>query len=72
MPGGVTETGKVDKPIDGLQARTLAFLAESHDLNPVLRLADRVYVLRRGEQECIRTVAATDKNGIASTTTGVE
>ena len=47
---GVAETGRVEELITRLRARNLAILLVSHNMDQVMRLADRVTVLRRGTQ----------------------
>ncbi len=68
---GVAETAKVEELVSALKARNLAILIISHSLDQVLRLSDRVCVLRRGEQIGVRETAKTDKNEIVSMITGV-
>jgi simple sugar transport system ATP-binding protein len=47
---GVTETRRVEELIVRLRDRGKAVLLVSHSLDQVLRLADRICVLRRGRQ----------------------
>ena len=68
---GVAETGKVESIIDSLRARGLSILMISHSLDQVFRLADRITVLRRGQQVATRGAAKTDKNEIVSMITGL-
>ena len=68
---GVAETARVEKIIASLKARGLAILMISHSLDQVLRLADRICVLRRGVQIGIRDTASTSKNEIVSMITGL-
>lgn len=69
---GVAETGKVEELIVRLRERNLAILIVSHNLDQVMRLSDRVTVLRRGTQIGTRTTATTDKNEIVSMITGLQ
>ncbi len=69
---GVAETAKVEKTVRTLRERNLAILIISHSLDQVFRLADRICVLRRGQQIGIRETAKTDKNEIVSMITGVD
>ncbi|MFS4580657.1 ATP-binding cassette domain-containing protein [Phaeobacter sp. C3_T13_0] len=68
---GVAETARVEDLIASLKERNLAILIVSHSLDQVFRLADRICVLRRGQQIGVRTTAETDKNEIVSMITGV-
>jgi simple sugar transport system ATP-binding protein len=69
---GVAETAKVEALITRLRERGLAILLVSHNLDQVFRLADRVTVLRRGNQIGTRAIAQTDKNEIVSMITGLQ
>jgi simple sugar transport system ATP-binding protein len=69
---GVGETAKVEELILRLRDRGLAILLVSHNMDQVMRLADRVTVLRRGNQIGTRVVAQTDKNEIVSMITGLQ
>lgn len=68
---GVAETAKVESIIDSLRVRGLSILMISHSLDQVFRLADRITVLRRGQQVAVRGAAVTDKNEIVSMITGL-
>jgi simple sugar transport system ATP-binding protein len=69
---GVAETAKVEELILRLRDRNLAILVVSHNLDQVMRISDRVTVLRRGVQIGTRTIAHTDKNEIVSMITGLQ
>jgi simple sugar transport system ATP-binding protein len=69
---GVAETARVEELILRLRQRNLAILLVSHNLDQVMRLADRVTVLRRGTQIGTRVTAHTDKNEIVSMITGLQ
>jgi simple sugar transport system ATP-binding protein len=69
---GVAETAKVEELIVRLRQRNLAVLLVSHNLDQVMRLADRIAVLRRGVQIGTRATAQTDKNEIVSMITGLQ
>ena len=68
---GVAETEKVERIIKSLRARGLSILMISHSLDQVFRLADRITVLRRGQQVATREAGDTDKNEIVSMITGL-
>lgn len=63
---GVAETAKVEELILSLKERNIAILIVSHNLNQVLRLSDRICVLRRGQHVGVCKAAETDKNEIVS------
>jgi simple sugar transport system ATP-binding protein len=69
---GVAETAKVEELIVRLRQRNLAVLLVSHNLDQVMRLADRIAVLRRGVQIGTRVTGQTDKNEIVSMITGLQ
>ena len=46
---GLQETARVEQSIKRMRDRGLAVLIVSHNLDQVFRLADRIYVLRRGQ-----------------------
>ncbi len=69
---GVAETAKVEELILRLRERNLAILLVSHNMDQVIRLADRVTVLRRGIQVGTRVIKSTDKNEIVSMITGLQ
>ncbi|WP_166351962.1 ATP-binding cassette domain-containing protein [Phytoactinopolyspora limicola] len=69
---GVAETAKVEELIDRLRRRDLAILLVSHDLDQVMRLANRITVLRRGVHVGTRMTEQTDKNEIVSMITGLQ
>ena len=69
---GVAETARVEELILRLRDRNLAILVVSHNLDQVMRISDRVTVLRRGVQIGTRDIAATDKNEIVSMITGLQ
>ena len=68
---GVAETAKVEKIVESLKARNIGVLIISHSLDQVFRLADRICVLRRGNQIGIRDKEKTDKNEVIAMITGV-
>lgn len=69
---GVAETNKVEELILRLRERNMAVLLVSHNLDQVMRLSDRVTVLRRGVQIGTRMLADTDKNELVSMITGLQ
>jgi D-xylose transport system ATP-binding protein len=68
---GVAETAKVEELIVRLRDRGAAVLVVSHNLDQVFRIADRVAVLRRGQQVGVYSIAETSRNEIVSMITGV-
>ena len=68
---GVAETEKVEHVIASLRERHLAVMMISHSLDQVLKLSDRICVLRRGRQVGIRQTSMTGKNEIVSMITGL-
>lgn len=68
---GVAESARVEAIVAGLRQRDLGVLLISHRLDQVFRLADRVCVLRQGEQIGVRDIAATEENEIVSMITGL-
>ena len=69
---GVAESAKVEELIHRLRARNIAILLVSHNMDQVMRLSDRITVLRRGTQIGTRVTAKTDKNEIVSMITGLQ
>jgi ABC-type sugar transport system ATPase subunit len=69
---GVAETAKVEDLIRRLRDKNIAILLVSHSMDQVMRLANRVTVLRRGSQIGTRITAQTDKNEIVSMITGLQ
>jgi len=69
---GVQETDKVERTITRLRERGLSVLLVSHNLDQVFRLADRVYVLRRGRLVGERRIAETDGDHIVAMITGLD
>lgn len=68
---GVAETAKVEQLVLGLKQRDIAILMISHNLDQVFRLADRICVLRRGQQIGVRDAKQVDKGEIVSMITGL-
>ncbi|HET8814407.1 MAG TPA: ATP-binding cassette domain-containing protein [Solirubrobacterales bacterium] len=69
---GVQETAKVERTIMRLRERGLSVLIVSHDLDQVFRVADRVYVLRRGRMVGERRIAETDGDQVVAMITGLD
>jgi ABC-type sugar transport system ATPase subunit len=66
---GVAETARVEALIDRMRDRGTAILLVSHALDQVLRLADRICVLRRGRQVgVVRTAETTGEHVVAMIT----
>jgi simple sugar transport system ATP-binding protein len=68
---GVQETGKVERTITRLRDRGLSVLVVSHNLDQVFRVADRVYVLRRGRLVGERRIVETTGDEIVGMITGL-
>jgi ABC-type sugar transport system ATPase subunit len=68
---GVAETRRVEGLIRRMRDRGRAILIVSHSLDQVLRLADRICVLRRGRQVGIRPTADTTGDEIVAMITGL-
>ncbi|MCC5948029.1 MAG: sugar ABC transporter ATP-binding protein [Nitriliruptoraceae bacterium] len=68
---GVAETARVEAIIHRMRERGLAVLIVSHNLDQVFRVADRIYVMRRGSLAGHRTVSETTSNEIVSLITGL-
>jgi simple sugar transport system ATP-binding protein len=68
---GVQETARVEELITRLRERDKAIVVVSHDLSQVMRIADRVCVLRRGLHAGTRRVAEIDGEQVGAMITGV-
>ena len=68
---GVAETAKAEETILRLRARGAAIVLVSHNMDQVFRLADRVTVLRRGQQIGTRVIRETSHNDLVSMITGL-
>ena len=68
---GVAETAKAEELILKLRSRGTSILLVSHNIDQVFRLADRVAVLRRGQQIGVKKVSETSYNEVVSMITGV-
>lgn len=68
---GIQETARVEDTIKKMRARGLAVLLVSHNLDQVFRLADRVYVLRRGRLVGERSIPTTTGDEVVSMITGL-
>ncbi len=67
---GPAETRAVEEVISGLRARGFAVLIISHNLEQVFRLADSVWVMRRGRMIGRRRLAETTPEEVVSLITG--
>ena len=67
---GVAETRAVEEVILGLRERGFATLIISHNLDQVFRIADRVWVLRRGRMIGQRRLAETTPDEVVGMITG--
>lgn len=68
---GVTETERVEELIRRLRDRGRAVLLVSHSLDQVLRLADRICVLRRGRQVGVCAREETSGDELVAMITGL-
>ena len=68
---GVQETARVEELIVRLRERDKAIVIVSHDLSQVMRIADRVCVLRRGQYVGSRQVADIDGEQVVAMITGI-
>ena len=68
---GVQETARVEDTIKRMRERGLAVFLVSHNLEQVFRLADRIYVLRRGRLVGQRHAAETTGDEVVSLITGL-
>ncbi len=68
---GVAETAPLEELILRLRERGRAILLVSHSLDQVLRLADRVCVLRRGRQIGVRRTSETSGEELVAMITGL-
>ena len=67
---GQQETLRVEETIRELKAANIGILLISHNLDQVFRVADRAYVIRRGEQVGERQISETDPTELVSLITG--
>jgi simple sugar transport system ATP-binding protein len=67
----MNETQRVEELIRRMRDRGRAVLLVSHSLDQVLRLADRICVLRRGRQVGVRRTAETSGDEILAMITGL-
>lgn len=68
---GVAETAAVEDVISGLRDKRYGVLIISHNLDQVFRLADRIWVLRRGQFVGARKTSETDPQEIVGMITGL-
>jgi simple sugar transport system ATP-binding protein len=68
---GVEETRRVEELIRRMRDRGRAILIVSHSLDQVLRLSDRICVLRRGKQVGVRRTSETTGDEIVAMITGL-
>jgi ABC-type sugar transport system ATPase subunit len=69
---GVQESGKVLNLIRTLKNKDLSVIIISHNLQHVFSVADRVMVLRRGENAGDRIIKETDGDEVVKMITGAE
>lgn len=68
---GVQETRRVEEIILRMRERGRAIVIVSHSLDQVFRIADRICVLRRGQQVGVKTTSETSGDQIVSMITGL-
>lgn len=68
---GIEETARVERTITTMRDGGVSALLVSHNLDQVFRVADRVYVLRRGHLVGERITAQTDEDDLVSLITGL-
>lgn len=69
---GVRETARVEATIRAVRERGIAVVIVSHNLEQVFKVADWVYVLRRGRVVGEREVSQTDADEVVSMITGAK
>jgi simple sugar transport system ATP-binding protein len=69
---GIHETAQVEETIRGMRGSGVAVLLVSHQLDQVFRVADRVYVLRRGRLVGQRRTAEADPDQVVGMITGTQ
>lgn len=67
---GVRETAKVEQIITELRGHGVAVILVSHNLDQVFRVADRIYVLRRGALVGERVASRVDPDEVVALITG--
>lgn len=67
---GVRETAAVEKLIGRLRSNGVTVLLVSHDMDQVMRVADRAWILRRGRTAAHRRVSETDGGELVGLITG--
>lgn len=68
---GVRETAQVGQTLEELKARGKAIIVISHDLEFVLRHADRIQVMRLGSVQGVRNTADTTREELVGLITGL-
>jgi simple sugar transport system ATP-binding protein len=68
---GIQETAQVERTIREMRDAGVAVLLVSHNLDQVFRVADRIYVLRRGHLVDERVTARTDEEELVALITGL-
>ncbi len=68
---GIEETARVERTITTMRDGGVSVLLVSHNLDQVFRVADRVYVLRRGHLVGERVIAQTNEDDLVSLITGL-
>jgi ABC-type sugar transport system ATPase subunit len=69
---GIHETNQVEDTIRSMRQSRVAVMLVSHDLDQVFRVADRVYVLRRGRLVGQRRVRETNEDEVVGMITGTQ
>lgn len=68
---GIEETARVERTVRSMRDEGVTVMLVSHNLDQVFRVADRVYVLRRGRLVGERVIAQTNEDDLVSLITGL-
>jgi simple sugar transport system ATP-binding protein len=68
---GIEETARVERTVKSMRDEGVTVMLVSHNLDQVFRVADRVYVLRRGHLVGERVIAQTNEDDLVSLITGL-
>lgn len=68
---GIEETAQVERTVKSMRDEGVTVMLVSHNLDQVFRVADRVYVLRRGHLVGERIIAQTSEDDLVALITGL-
>ena len=68
---GIEETAQVERTVRSMRDEGVTVMLVSHNLDQVFRVADRVYVLRRGHLVGERIIAQTSEDDLVALITGL-